>query len=87
MILYGVPFIDLKDWRENTIYKQPYNENHQIIRGFGYICPITLQHPSLSITKDKHYNECCEHLQIGCSLKILDNVNNNTSININRNIH
>jgi hypothetical protein len=34
MILYGVPFIDLKDWRENTIYKQPFHENHQIIKWF-----------------------------------------------------
>lgn len=25
MLLYGVPFIDLKDWKENTIYKQPYS--------------------------------------------------------------
>ena len=34
MFLYGVPFIDLKDWRENTIYENPYNENHQIIKWF-----------------------------------------------------
>lgn len=29
MIIYGVPFIDLKDWRDNTVYKQPYSEHHQ----------------------------------------------------------
>lgn len=34
MILYGVPFIDLKEWRENSTYKQPYSENHQVIKWF-----------------------------------------------------
>lgn len=34
MILYGIPFIDVKDWKSNTIYKSPYNPNHQIIEWF-----------------------------------------------------
>lgn len=24
MILYGVPFIDVKDWKQHTTYKSPY---------------------------------------------------------------
>lgn len=34
MVLYGVPFIDIKDWKENTIYKSPLNENHKLIKWF-----------------------------------------------------
>jgi len=25
MIMYGVPFIDIQDWHDNTLYKPPYN--------------------------------------------------------------
>ena len=34
MILNGVPFIDLKDWKANTTYQTPYNPNNQVIRWF-----------------------------------------------------
>lgn len=34
MILYGVPFIDLNDWKNNTNYKQPYSVNHKVIKWF-----------------------------------------------------
>jgi len=34
MIIYGVPFVDIKDWRENTVYKPPLGENNQIIKWF-----------------------------------------------------
>jgi len=31
MILYGIPFINLEDWRENTEYKGAYYRTHQTI--------------------------------------------------------
>lgn len=34
MILYGVPFIDVNEWREHTIYKAPYAANHKVIVWF-----------------------------------------------------
>ena len=34
MILYGVPTINLADWKTNTIYKGAYYQNHQIIQWF-----------------------------------------------------
>lgn len=34
MLLYGVPFIDLQDWHDNTEYKNPYNASHQMIKWF-----------------------------------------------------
>ena len=33
-LINGVPFIDLEDWRLNTEYRAPYNENHQVIIWF-----------------------------------------------------
>lgn len=32
--MYGVPFIDLQDWFDNTEYKAPYTKNHQVIKWF-----------------------------------------------------
>ncbi len=32
--MYGVPFIDLQDWHDNTQYKEPYGEKNQVIRWF-----------------------------------------------------
>ncbi|EGR33734.1 uba and wwe domain protein 1, partial [Ichthyophthirius multifiliis] len=37
MIVYGLPFISLKDWKENTIYKNGYNVNHPLIISFWKI--------------------------------------------------
>ena len=34
MILYGVPYIDVKDWRENTDYKGQFNPKHKVIEWF-----------------------------------------------------
>ena len=34
MILYGVPFIDIAEWREKTIYKGAYNKGHKVILWF-----------------------------------------------------
>ena len=34
MILYGVPFVNVDDWRMNTEYKGAYYKNHQIIKWF-----------------------------------------------------
>ena len=34
MLLYGVPFIDIDDWEQNTEYKSPYSANHKIIKWF-----------------------------------------------------
>ena len=37
LIINGRPFIDVEDWERNTIYKEPYNEEHQIIQWFWEI--------------------------------------------------
>ena len=37
MIMNGLPFIDIKDWEENTVYKGSYYKNHQVIRWFWEI--------------------------------------------------
>ena len=37
LILNGRPFIDIEDWHSNTIYKEPYNNQHQIIKWFWKI--------------------------------------------------
>ena len=37
MILNGRPFIDIDEWKLYTIYKTPYNENHQVIKWFWEI--------------------------------------------------
>lgn len=37
MILYGVPFIDLDEWREQTIYDAPYGPEHKAIKWFWNI--------------------------------------------------
>lgn len=34
MILYGVPFIDVHDWKINTTYKSPYTPSHNVIKWF-----------------------------------------------------
>lgn len=34
MIIFGVPMINLDDWKANTIYKGAYYQNHQIIQWF-----------------------------------------------------
>ena len=34
MIMYGVPFIDLADWKANTEYKGAFHENHKTIKWF-----------------------------------------------------
>lgn len=34
MLLYGVPYIDVKDWKLNTDYKGNYNADHEVIRWF-----------------------------------------------------
>ena len=30
MVLFGLPFINLEEWRENTIYSGKYNATHQV---------------------------------------------------------
>ncbi len=37
LILNGRPFIDIEEWKMYTIYKAPYNENHQVIKWFWEI--------------------------------------------------
>ena len=34
MLLYGVPYIDVKDWRANTEYKGIYTAHHDVIKWF-----------------------------------------------------
>lgn len=34
MLLYGVPYIDVRDWRTNTDYKGNYHSEHEVIRWF-----------------------------------------------------
>jgi len=34
MLLYGVPSIDVKDWKENTEYKGQFTPNHPVIVWF-----------------------------------------------------
>jgi E3 ubiquitin-protein ligase HUWE1 len=34
MIIYGLPFINLDDWINNTEYKGAYYKNHQTIKWF-----------------------------------------------------
>lgn len=34
MLLYGVPYIDVQDWRANTDYRGGFNVNHQVIQWF-----------------------------------------------------
>lgn len=34
MLLYGVPFIDVSDWKMHTDYKAPYSPNHKVIEWF-----------------------------------------------------
>ena len=34
LIINGRPFIDVEDWHLYTIYKEPYNNHHQIIKWF-----------------------------------------------------
>lgn len=37
MILYGIPYIDIHDWYDHTLYKEPYSKNHQVIKWFWKI--------------------------------------------------
>ena len=37
MILNGLPFIDIKDWKENTVYKGEYTKDHEKIIWFWII--------------------------------------------------
>jgi E3 ubiquitin-protein ligase HUWE1 len=34
MLLYGVPYIDVRDWRDNTDYKGHYNPKNKVIEWF-----------------------------------------------------
>jgi E3 ubiquitin-protein ligase NEDD4 len=34
MLLYGVPYIDVKDWRQNTEYKGQYYPTHKVVEWF-----------------------------------------------------
>ena len=34
MLIYGVPYIDVKDWKSNTDYKGEYNPQHKVIKWF-----------------------------------------------------
>lgn len=37
IILNGLPFIDMKDWMQNTIYKGEYHKDHEKINWFWKI--------------------------------------------------
>lgn len=37
MILYGVPFVNVNDWKNNTEYKGVYSPDHQSIKWFWAI--------------------------------------------------
>ena len=37
LIINGRPIIDVDDWNLNTVYKEPYNNNHQVIKWFWEI--------------------------------------------------
>lgn len=37
MILNGVPFIDLEDWRAQTTFKGVYSPNHKVVKWFWLI--------------------------------------------------
>lgn len=47
MILYGIPFIDLQDWKENTEYKGHYYRTHQIVTWFWEVLE-ELDQPTLA---------------------------------------
>ena len=32
MIIYGVPFINLDEWKEYTDYEKPYSVEHKVIK-------------------------------------------------------
>ena len=34
LLLNGRPFIDCQEWKSFTVYREPYNENHQVIKWF-----------------------------------------------------
>jgi hypothetical protein len=34
LLLNGQPYIDVEEWRENTIYQGKYNSNHKVIKWF-----------------------------------------------------
>lgn len=34
MLLYGVPYIDVRDWKLNTDYKGEYSPNHKVVKWF-----------------------------------------------------
>ena len=37
LLLNGRPFIEIEEWKSFTEYKQPYNENHMVIKWFWEI--------------------------------------------------
>jgi len=37
MLIYGVPYIDYKDWKANTEYKGEYTPTHKVIKWFWSI--------------------------------------------------
>jgi len=34
MLLYGVPYIDVNDWRDNTEYKGQFHPKHKVVEWF-----------------------------------------------------
>ena len=30
MLLYGIPFIDIEEWKEHTEYEKPYDSEHKV---------------------------------------------------------
>ena len=43
LILNGRPFIDIEEWRMNTVYKSPYKEGHKVIKWFWDILSTLTQ--------------------------------------------
>lgn len=47
MLIYGVPYIDVRDWKSNTEYKGEYNPHHKTIKWFWEVIE-TFDQPQLA---------------------------------------
>lgn len=51
LLMCGIGKIDVKDWKQNTVYKSGYHANHIVIQWFWRVCV----HLSLSLTRFSFY--------------------------------
>ena len=61
LVICGKPFIDMKEWSENTIYKGKYSKSHKVILWF---CECLSQHNQQELSKFLQFLQALQEFQL-----------------------